>query len=125
MIIWLATAFSHRGCEIELISVNPSYKINPFYEINSRLKRPPAAGIEPRSPRTKFLRSERSTTELAGPGFFNLYLSATKLTLLFRELTTGKIVIELKVIGIFCSLIRFIYGVYYKVFLKVVNDWSS
>ena len=34
----------------------------------TRLKRPPAAGIEPRSPRTKILRSERSTTELAGPG---------------------------------------------------------
>ena len=39
-----------------------------FYCEKTRLKRPPAAGIEPRSPRTKFLRSERSTTELAGPG---------------------------------------------------------
>ena len=46
------------------ISVKPLVRI---YVIVSE-KKFPLAGIEPRSPRTKNLRSERSSTVLAGPG---------------------------------------------------------
>ena len=45
-------------------------------EINSRLKSPPVAGIEPRSPLDEILRSECSSTVLAGPGSFPEMLTA-------------------------------------------------
>ena len=38
-------------------------------------KKPPSAGIEPRSPRENVLRSERSSTVLAGPGGGHIYSS--------------------------------------------------
>ena len=54
---------------------NPSdigFPSNIHCELIAPEKKLPSAGIEPRSPMEKFLRRERSSTLLAGPGAFTI-----------------------------------------------------
>ena len=66
---WLVAAYSHSEIEVAWVDWLVRYVETPVrYNARSIWKDSSTASFEPRSPRTKFLRSERSSTVLAGPG---------------------------------------------------------
>ena len=69
----VAYSFSRRGCEIGRTRPMSGISVNPSYEINSRLKRKVLGGDRTAVSSWQNLRSERSSTVLAGPGKIFIY----------------------------------------------------